>query len=134
LLSVEGQVVPETSPDPLRESGRVFTGARVKLTLTTTPNVQQITSQMTIGNGNSSNIAWQAAPNPPTGTGVYTTEIDATSEGSYSVVSNTFTQRNVLTTRATANFNFVATNNVNPGSLPGPPRVIRVIILISAKR
>src|SRR6185295_20307228 len=93
---------------------------------TSIPDVQQITGQVLIGGNPSQQLTW-TRQNAEVGTGVFTADINVSTEGTYSVVVTTFTQRDVVTTRATSTFGFVASQNPNTRPpLEGPPRVIVV--------
>ena len=125
LLRVEGRMLdlPEGQPDTLQSLGRVLLGSRIEIKTTSIPDVQQITGQVLIGGNPSQQLTW-TRQNAAVGTGVFTSEINVTTEGTYSVVVTTFTQRDVVTTRATSTFGFVASQNPNTRPpLAGPPRV-----------
>ncbi len=129
LLRLEGRMLelPEGQLDTLQSVGRVVLGSHLEIKVTTTPNVQQITGQLLVGGNTIQQLTWTRQSSDP-GTGVFTTDFTVTGEGSYSVVVTTFTQANVLTTRATSTFGFVALQNPNNRpSLEGPPRVMGVI-------
>lgn len=126
LLRIEGRMLdlPEGQPDTLQTLGRVLLGSRLEIKTTSTPDVQTITGQVLIGGNPAQQLVW-TRQNAEVGTGVFTAEINVTTEGTYSVVVTTFTQRDVVTTRATSTFGFVASQNPNTRPpLEGPPRVI----------
>ncbi|HKU76413.1 MAG TPA: Ig-like domain-containing protein [Pyrinomonadaceae bacterium] len=128
LLRLEGRMLdlPDGQPDTLQSVGRVVLGSHLEIKVTTTPNVQQISGQLLVGGNTTQQLTWTRQSSDP-GTGVFTTDFTVTGEGSYSVVVTTFTQANVLTTRATSTFGFVALQNPNTRpSLEGPPRVMGV--------
>jgi RHS repeat-associated protein len=128
LLQLEGRMLdlPEGQPDTLQSLGRVLLGSRLEIKTTTTPDVQQITGQLLIGGNTTQQLSWDRQ-NSAVGTGVFTTNFTVNTEGSYSVVVTTFTQRDIITTRATSTFGFVSTQNPNTRPpLDGPPRVIVV--------
>lgn len=128
LLRLEGRMLEllEGQPDTLQSVGRVVLGSHLEIKVTTTPNVQQISGQLLVGGSTTQQLTWTRQSSEP-GTGVFTTDFTVTGEGSYSVVVTTFTQANVLTTRATSTFGFVALQNPNTRpSLEGPPRVMGV--------
>jgi RHS repeat-associated protein len=126
LLRLEGRILdlPEGQPDTLQTVGRVALGSHIEIKTTSIPDVQQTTGQLIVGGNTVRQLVWNRQAAEP-GTGVLTTEFTVTTEGSYSVVVTTYTQSNVITTRATATFGFVALQNPNTRPpLEGPPRVI----------
>ncbi len=128
LLRLEGRMLdlPEGQPDTLQSLGRVLLGSHLEIKTASTPDVQQITGQLLIGGNTSQQLVW-TRQNAEVGTGIFTTDFTVTTEGTYSVVVTTFTQRDVVTTRATATFGFVASQNPNTRPpLEGPPRVVNV--------
>ncbi|HEU4932662.1 MAG TPA: Ig-like domain-containing protein [Pyrinomonadaceae bacterium] len=128
LLRLEGRMLdlPDGQPDTLQSVGRVVLGSHLEIKVTTTPNVQQISGQLLVGGNTTQQLTW-TRQSSEAGTGVFTTDFTVTGEGSYSVVVTTFTQANVLPTRATSTFGFVALQNPNNRpSLEGPPRVMGV--------
>ncbi len=128
LLRLEGRMLDlnEGQSDTLQSVGRVVLGSHLEIKVTSTPNVQQITGQLLVGGNVAQQLTW-TRQSSETGTGVFTTDFTVSGEGSYSVVVTTFTQTNVLTTRATATFGFVALQNPNTRPpLEGPPRVMSV--------
>jgi hypothetical protein len=127
VLQLEGRMLDlqEGQPDTLQEVGRVVLGSHVEIKVTTTPDVQQTTGQLLMGGTTVQQLVWKRQ-SAAAGTGVLTTDFTVNGEGSYSVVVTTFTQANVLTTKATASFGFVALQNPNQRpSLEGPPRVVK---------
>ncbi|MBC8029832.1 MAG: Ig-like domain-containing protein [Pyrinomonadaceae bacterium] len=128
LLRLEGRMLDltEGQPDTLQTVGRVVLGSHIEIKTIATPDVQQITGQLLIGGNTVQQLVWNRQSAAP-GTGVLTTDFTVSTEGSYSVVVTTHTQSNVLTTRATSTFGFVALLNPNTRpSLEGPPRVVSV--------
>lgn len=110
IIQVEGSTEGfETANDPLRLYGKVPNNSTVNLLIKTTPNVETATAAIRVNGSNTEPLTLTRSGNQ----NEFTTSIAVGATGAYNVALETFTTRNIPTSRATATFNFVAVNDPN---------------------
>jgi RHS repeat-associated protein len=115
--------------DSLAEEGIVSVGTEIAVAADITPEVYSFSGRLLVNGSEGQTLQWQSMPagaDNPTGERRIAT-FRVPSQGSFSVVVETFTKVSAPATKARATYNFIGLSNPNVRPpLPGSPRVLSV--------
>lgn len=103
-----GQPIPPGQPDPLQTTGKVLKDSSIELKVKTAPPVQQLTAKVLI-NGAPQQLFAERQQDPTE----WKIAIGASTEGAYKVQIETYSNLEVPSSKANAEFNFIAVQNPN---------------------